>query len=127
MAGEQGRSVLVTGGNRGIGLEVARRFVREGDRVAATYRTSAPEENFLAVQCDVTSSADVDQAFKEVEAAHGNVEVLIVNAGINDDQLLLRMSEESFTSVLDTNLTGAFRVVKRSSRGCCGPSTAASS
>lgn len=117
MAGEQGRSVLVTGGNRGIGLEVARRFAREGDRVAATYRTTAPEENFLAVQCDVTSTADVDQAFKEVEAAHGNVEVLVANAGINDDQLLLRMSEESFTSVLDTNLTGAFRVVKRSLKG----------
>ncbi|MET9933444.1 MULTISPECIES: 3-oxoacyl-ACP reductase FabG [unclassified Streptomyces] len=117
MAEAQGRSVLVTGGNRGIGLEVARRFAREGDRVAATYRTTAPQEDFLSVQCDVTSSTDVDQAFKEAETAHGNVEVLVANAGVNDDQLLLRMTEESFTSVLDTNLTGAFRVVKRSLKG----------
>lgn len=109
----QGRSVLVTGGNRGIGLEVARRFVRAGDRVAATYRTSAPDEDFLAVQCDVTSSADVDQAFKEAEAAHGDVQVLVANAGITDDQLLIRMTEEQFTSVIDTNLTGAFRTAKR--------------
>ena len=108
--------MLVTGGNRGIGLATARALAAAGHRVAVTYRSSPPED-LLAVQCDVTSSEEVDRAFGEVEAAHGPVEVLVSNAGRTDDQLLLRMSEESFTSVLDANLTGAYRVAKRASRG----------
>jgi 3-oxoacyl-[acyl-carrier protein] reductase len=109
------RSVLVTGGNRGIGLATARALAAQGHRVAVTYR-SAPPDDLLAVACDVTSEADVDRAFSEVEAAQGPVEVVVSNAGITDDGLLLRMSEESFTSVLDTNLTAAYRVAKRASR-----------
>ena len=111
-----GRSVLVTGGNRGIGLATARLLAEQGHRVAVTYR-SAPPEGLLAVPCDVTSTAEVDAAFTAVEAEHGPVEVVISNAGITDDQLLLRMSEDSFTRVLDANLTGAYRVAKRASRG----------
>lgn len=110
------RSVLVTGGSRGIGLATARRLAADGHRVAVTYR-SDPPEGLLAVACDVTSSADVDRAFTEVEEQQGPVEVLVSNAGITDDQLLLRMSEESFVRVLDTNLTAAYRVAKRASRG----------
>ncbi|MGI8537427.1 MAG: 3-oxoacyl-ACP reductase FabG [Mycobacteriales bacterium] len=109
------RSVLVTGGNRGIGLATARSLAAQGHRVAVTYR-STPPEGLLGVRCDVASAQDVDRAFAEVEAAQGPVEVLVSNAGITDDQLLLRMSEESFTQVLDTNLTAAYRVAKRASR-----------
>lgn len=109
------RSVLVTGGNRGIGLAVARQLAAEGHRVAVTYRSEAPE-GLLGVRCDVTSADDVDRAFTEVEAAQGPVEVLVSNAGITDDGLLLRMSEESWGRVLDANLTGAYRVAKRASR-----------
>ncbi|MYS22196.1 3-oxoacyl-[acyl-carrier-protein] reductase [Streptomyces sp. DvalAA-14] len=116
------RSVLVTGGNRGIGLAIARALAEAGDKVAVTYRTGKPPADLidlgvLAVRCDITDPEQVEQAFKEVEAAHGNVEVLIANAGMTKDQLLMRMSEEDFTSVLDTNLTGTFRVVKRANRG----------
>ncbi|WP_406287773.1 3-oxoacyl-[acyl-carrier-protein] reductase [Embleya sp. NBC_00896] len=111
------RSVLVTGGNRGIGLAIARAFAADGDKVAITYRSGEPPEGLLGVRCDITDGEQVEQAFKEVEAAHGPVEVLIANAGITRDTLLLRMSEEDFTSVLDTNLTGTFRVVKRASKG----------
>lgn len=107
------RSVLVTGGNRGIGLAVARAFAAQGDKVAVTHRGSGAPEGLLGVQCDVTDAAAVDQAFKEVEEAHGPVEVLVSNAGVTDDTLLLRMSEEQFTRVLDANLTGAYRVAKR--------------
>jgi 3-oxoacyl-[acyl-carrier protein] reductase len=110
------RSVLVTGGNRGIGLAIARAFAEAGDKVAVTYRSGEPPEGFFGVKCDITDAEQVDQAFKEVEAEHGPVEVLIANAGVTRDTLLLRMSEEDFTSVLDTNLTGAFRVVKRASK-----------
>lgn len=109
------RSVLVTGGNRGIGLATAHNLAAAGHRVAVTYR-SAPPDGLFAVRCDVTSGEDVDAAFSAVEAEHGAVEVLVSNAGITDDQLLLRMSEQSFTSVLDTNLTAAYRVAKRASR-----------
>ena len=109
------RSVLVTGGNRGIGLATARALSAQGHRVAVTYR-SAPPDGLLAVACDVTSSEDVDRAFSEVEATQGPVEVVISTAGVTDDGLLLRMSESSFTSVLDTNLTAAYRVAKRASR-----------
>lgn len=109
------RSVLVTGGSRGIGLATARRLAADGHRVAVTHRSEAPE-GLLGVRCDVTSGADVDRAFSEVEEQQGPVEVLVSNAGITEDQLLLRMTEESFTRVLDTNLTAAYRVAKRASR-----------
>lgn len=110
------RSVLVTGCNRGIGLATARLLVAQGHNVAVTYRSTAPE-GLLGVRCDVTSTAEVDAAFTEVEAAHGPVEVLVSNAGLTEDGLLLRMSEAAFTGVLDANLTGAYRVAKRASRG----------
>jgi 3-oxoacyl-[acyl-carrier protein] reductase len=110
------RSVLVTGGNRGIGLATAQALAEAGHRVAVTYRATPPE-GLLAVQCDVTSAQDVDRAFTQVEEQQGPVEVLVSNAGITDDGLLLRMSEQSFTDVLDTNLTAAYRVAKRASRG----------
>jgi NAD(P)-dependent dehydrogenase (short-subunit alcohol dehydrogenase family) len=105
--------VLVTGGNRGIGLAVARAFAAGGDKVAVTHRGSGAPDGLFGVHCDVTSESDVDAAFTAVEAEHGPVEVLVSNAGITDDTLLLRMSEESFTRVLDANLTGAYRVAKR--------------
>ncbi|WND40669.1 beta-ketoacyl-ACP reductase (plasmid) [Streptomyces sp. BB1-1-1] len=111
------RSVLITGGNRGIGLAIARHLAEAGDRVAVTYRSGEPPEGLLAVRCDITDTDQVDAAFKEVEEQHGPVEVLVANAGITKDQLLMRMSEDDFTSVVDTNLTGAFRVTKRASRG----------
>lgn len=116
------RSVLVTGGNRGIGLAIARAFVDHGDKVAITYRSGEPpaaltEAGVLAVRCDITDAEQVEQGYKEIEEKHGNVEVLVANAGITKDQLLMRMSEDDFTSVLDTNLTGTFRVVKRANRG----------
>ncbi len=111
------RSVLVTGGNRGIGLAVARAFAGNGDKVAVTHRGNAVPDGLFGVRCDVTSAADVDAAFTAVEAEHGPVEVLVANAGITDDTLLLRMSEDSFTNVLDANLTGAYRVAKRAAGG----------
>ncbi len=110
------RSVLVTGGNRGIGLAIARAFADAGDKVAITYRSGEPPEGFLAVRCDITDSEQVEQAFKEIEEKQGAPEVLVANAGVTRDQLLLRMSDEDFTSVLETNLTGTFRVVKRAAR-----------
>jgi 3-oxoacyl-[acyl-carrier protein] reductase len=113
-----GRSVLVTGGNRGIGLAIAKAFLANGDKVAVTYRSESElPEGVLGVRADVTDEASVDAAFTAVEAAHGPVEVLVANAGITKDTLLLRMSEDDFTSVIDTNLTGSFRVIKRASRG----------
>jgi NAD(P)-dependent dehydrogenase (short-subunit alcohol dehydrogenase family) len=112
-----GRSVLVTGGNRGIGLAVARAFAAQGDRVAVTHRASPPPDGLYGVRCDVTSAEDVDAAFSAVEAEHGKVEVLVANAGITRDTLLLRMDEAAFTDVLDTNLTGAYRVARRATGG----------
>lgn len=111
------RSALVTGGNRGIGLAVARRLAAEGNRVAITSRLGKQVEGLATYACDVRDGASVDAAFKEVEAAQGPVEVLVANAGITRDQLLALMSEEDFTSVLDTNLTGAYRVARRAVRG----------
>ncbi|MGW3250693.1 3-oxoacyl-[acyl-carrier-protein] reductase [Streptomyces fungicidicus] len=111
------RSVLVTGGNRGIGLAIARAFADAGDKVAVTYRSGEPPAGFLAVKCDITDPEQVEQAYKEIEEAHGTVEVLVANAGVTKDQLLMRMTEEDFSTVLDTNLTGTFRVVKRANRG----------
>ncbi|MGD9527042.1 3-oxoacyl-ACP reductase FabG [Pseudonocardia sp.] len=114
-----GRSVLVTGGNRGIGLAIATAFAALGDQVAVTHRgpvDGLPGE-LLAVRCDVTDADQIDAAFSEVEDKHGPVQVLVSNAGITDDGLLMRMSEESFTKVVDANLTAAYRVAKRASRG----------
>ena len=112
------RSVLVTGGNRGIGRAVAEAFLAQGDLVAVTHRPgSRPPAGALGVVCDVTDPEQVEDAFAEVEAAHGPVEVLVANAGITDDTLLLRMEEESWSRVLDTNLSGSFRVAKRAVRG----------
>ncbi|WP_431032680.1 3-oxoacyl-[acyl-carrier-protein] reductase [Streptomyces sp. P6-2-1] len=110
------RSVLVTGGNRGIGLAIAQAFADAGDQVAVTYRSGEPPAGFLGVKCDITDAEQVDLAFKEVEERQGPVEVLVCNAGVTKDQLLMRMSEDDFSSVVDTNLTGAFRVVKRANR-----------
>jgi beta-ketoacyl ACP reductase len=111
------RSVLVTGGNRGIGLAVARAFAAAGDSVAVTHRATGAPDGLFGVQCDVTDAAAVDAAFSAVEAEHGPVQVLVSNAGITDDTLLLRMSEESFERVVDANLTGAYRVAKRAASG----------
>ena len=107
------RTVLVTGGNRGIGLAIATAFAEQGDRVAVTHRTSKAPEGLFGVECDITDGAAVDAAFDTVEKELGAVEVLVANAGITDDTLLLRMSEDQFTRVLDTNLTGAYRCAKR--------------
>jgi 3-oxoacyl-[acyl-carrier protein] reductase len=111
------RSVLVTGGNRGIGRAIAQAFVANGDQVAVTYRSGEPPEGVLAVVCDVTDPDSVDAAFTEIEAAHGPVEVLVANAGVTQDTLLLRMSEADWSKVIDTNLTGSFRVAKRAAKG----------
>jgi NAD(P)-dependent dehydrogenase (short-subunit alcohol dehydrogenase family) len=107
------RTVLVTGGNRGIGLAIAQAFAQQGDRVAVTHRGSAVAEGLFGVTCDITDGDAVDGAFTTVEAELGPVEVLVANAGITDDTLLMRMSEEQFTKVLDTNLTGAWRCARR--------------
>ena len=112
-----GRSVLVTGGNRGIGLSIARRLAADGESVTVTSRSGAPVEGLSVVPCDVRDAASVDVAFAAVEKEQGPVEVLVANAGITKDQLLALLSEDSFTEVLDTNLTGAYRVAKRAVRG----------
>lgn len=111
------RSVLVTGGNRGIGRAIAQAFLEAGDRVAVTHRSGEPASGTLGVRCEVTDSSSVDAAFSQVEAEHGPVEVLVANAGITRDQLLLRMTDQDFADVLDTNLTGAFRCVRRATKG----------
>ncbi|MFI6297436.1 beta-ketoacyl-ACP reductase [Nonomuraea sp. NPDC050790] len=110
------RSVLVTGGNRGIGLAIARELQAAGDAVAVTYRSGEPPEGLFGVRCDVTSTEDVEAAFAKVEAEQGPVEVLVSNAGITKDTLLAMMKEETFTDVIDANLTGAYRVAKRAIR-----------
>jgi 3-oxoacyl-[acyl-carrier protein] reductase len=112
-----GRSVLVTGGNRGIGLAIARAFVDAGDQVAITQRSGVAPAGLLGVRCDVTDTATVEAAFDEVEAAQGPVEVLVANAGITRDTLLLRMSDDDFNAVVDTNLAGSFRVARRAAKG----------
>jgi 3-oxoacyl-[acyl-carrier protein] reductase len=111
------RSVLVTGGNRGIGRAIAEAFVASGDQVAVTLRSGEPPQGTLGVKCDVTDPDSVESAFKEVEDKHGPVEVLVANAGITRDTLLLRMSEEDWSSVIETNLTGSYRVAKRAAKG----------
>ena len=112
-----GTVALVTGGNRGIGLAIARRLEKDGYRVAVTYRSSDPPDGLFGVKCDVTSTDDVDRAFAEVTEHFGDpVGVLVSNAGVTRDGLLLRMSEADFTDVIDANLTAAFRVAKRASK-----------
>lgn len=111
-----GRVVLVTGGSKGIGLATAHRFAALGDRVAVTYNSSAPPEGFFSVKCDVTKVADIDAAFLAVEEHFGPVQILVSNAGMTKDMLLLRMSEADFADVIDANLTAAFRVSKRASQ-----------
>ncbi|WP_300343163.1 3-oxoacyl-ACP reductase FabG [Nesterenkonia sp.] len=111
------RSVLITGGNRGIGRAIAEAFLAAGDKVAVTTRSGEAPQGALGVSADMTDSASIDAAFTEVEKAHGPVEVLVANAGITRDTLLLRMSEDDFSDVVETNLTGAFRVIKRASKG----------
>ena len=109
------RTVLVTGGNRGIGLAIAQAFAAAGDRVAVTHRGSGPPDGLFGVVCDVTDPAAVDAAFGTVEAELGPVEVLVANAGVTDDTLIMRMSEEQFGRVVDTNLAGAWRCARRAS------------
>ena len=111
------RSVLVTGGNRGIGREIAQAFVALGDDVAITYRSGEPPAGMLAVKADVTDPDSLDAAFAAIEEQHGPVEVLVANAGITRDALLLRMSDDDFDDVLQTNLVGSFRVAKRAAKG----------
>jgi 3-oxoacyl-[acyl-carrier protein] reductase len=110
------RSVLVTGGNRGIGLAIARRLAAAGDGVTVTSRSGDEIDGLTVARCDVRDAESVDEAFKAAEAAHGPVEVVVANAGITADQLLALMSEDAFISVIDTNLTGAYRVAKRAVR-----------
>ena len=111
------RTVLVTGGNRGIGKAVAERLRADGHRVAVTHRGSGAPEGLFGVVCDVTDPESVDAAFAAVEEEFGPVEVVVSNAGITDDTLLMRMKDEQFTRVVEANLAGAFRVAKRASRG----------
>lgn len=111
------RTVLITGGNRGIGFAIAERMISDGHRVAVTSRSGQGPEGSLTVRAEMTDAASIDAAFTEVEAQLGPVEVVVANAGITKDTLLLRMSEEEFSSVIDTNLTGTFRVVKRAAKG----------
>lgn len=112
------RTVLVTGGNRGIGLAIARSFAAAGDKVAVTHRSGEAPEGLVGVRCDVTDSASVDAAFTEAEGLLGGpIEVLVANAGITKDGLLMRMSDEDFDSVIDTNLAGTFRCARRASKG----------
>ncbi|HEY2644494.1 MAG TPA: beta-ketoacyl-ACP reductase [Galbitalea sp.] len=111
------RTVLITGGNRGIGYAIAEEFVAQGHRVAVTARSGEGPSGSLTVRADVTDADSLDAAFTEVEEKLGPVEVVVANAGVTRDTLLLRMTEDDFTSVIDTNLSGAFRVVKRASKG----------
>jgi 3-oxoacyl-[acyl-carrier protein] reductase len=112
----QSRSVFITGGNRGIGRAIAEAFIAAGDEVAVTTRNGGAPEGALDVRCDITDPAAIEEAFAAAEAAHGPVEVLVANAGITKDTLLLRMSESDWSDVIDTNLTGSFRLAKRATK-----------
>jgi 3-oxoacyl-[acyl-carrier protein] reductase len=107
----------VTGGNRGIGLAIATAFREAGDQVAVTYNSSPPPEGFFGVKCDITDQEQVDAAFDAIQEQHGPVEVLVANAGITRDTLLLRMSDDDWDAVVQTNLTGSFRVARRAAKG----------
>ncbi|MEY3342201.1 MAG: hypothetical protein RLZZ269_2112 [Actinomycetota bacterium] len=111
------RVVLVTGGSRGIGLATARHFAALGDQVAVTYNSTPPPDALFGVRCDVTSNTDVDAAFAAVEEKFGPVEILVSNAGVTKDGLLLRMGESDFVDVIDANLNAAYRVAKRAAQG----------
>ncbi|OKI00904.1 beta-ketoacyl-ACP reductase [Streptomyces sp. CB02923] len=111
------RSVFITGGNRGIGLAIAEAMAADGDKVAVTYRSGEPPAGVLGVRCDITDPEQVEAAFRQIEEAHGPVEVLVANAGITRDALLMRMSEDDFGDVVATNLTAAYRLAKRATRG----------
>jgi len=113
---KKSRSVLVTGGNRGIGLAIAQRLAADGHKVAVTHRGSGAPEGLFGVRCDVTDTESVNAAFKTVAEHQGTVEVVVANAGITEDTLLMRMSVESFENVVNSNLTGAFRVTKAATR-----------
>ena len=115
-AAQPARVVLVTGGSKGIGRGIAQRLHAAGHRVAATYRSGDVPTGVLGVQCDITDPAQVQAAFAEVEGSLGPVEVLVANAGITRDTLLMRMSDDDWSAVIETNLTGAFRVAKRATR-----------
>lgn len=117
MSQSQPRSVLVTGGNRGIGRAIAEAFLAQGDQVAVTSRSGGAPEGALDVVCDITDGAAVDAAFTRIEAEHGPVEVLVANAGVTADTLVLRMSDDDWNSVIETNLTGSFRLAKRAAKG----------
>lgn len=112
-----GRVVLVTGGSRGIGLAMARAFADAGDHVAVTYRGNAPDDDrLLGIRCDQTDGDQVDQCFSTIQDQLGNVEVLVANAGITLDKLMLRMSDDDFATVVDTNLVGSYRMAKRAAK-----------
>ena len=111
------RSILVTGGNRGIGRAIAEAFLAQGDKVAVTSRSGGGPEGALQLTCDITVPEQVEAAYAEIEAAHGPVEVLVANAGITKDTLVLRMSEDDWSDVIDTNLTASFRLAKRAAKG----------
>lgn len=113
------RTVLVTGGNRGIGLATAKQFAAQGHRVAITYRSEAPadSEGLFAVRCDVTDAQQIDDAFAQIDKELGPVEIVVSNAGITRDGLVLRMKDDDFTDVLDANLTAGFRVARRAVKG----------
>ncbi len=117
MSDHDPRSVLVTGGNRGIGHAIASGFLAHGDRVAVTSRSGGGPDGALALTCDITDPEAVEAAFAEIEEKHGPVEVLVANAGVTADTLLLRMSEEDWSRVIDTNLTASFRLAKRAAKG----------
>ena len=117
MSDKTPKTVLVTGGNRGIGYEIAQQFKEAGHNVCVTYRSGDAPTEFFTVQADVRNAESVDKAFKAIEAEYGPVEILVANAGITRDMLLMRMKEADFTDVIDTNLTGAFRVAQRAVKG----------
>ena len=107
----------MTGGNRGIGRAIAEAFLANGDKVAVTTRSGGAPDGALDVRCDITDAAAVEAAFSQIEAEHGPVEVLVANAGVTKDTLVLRMSEDDWSSVIETNLTGSFRLAKRAAKG----------